>query len=79
MKTIKITLTKEETERFNLLKSRLGLDGRKLTPIQNGELIYLIRGKLADIERIKKVQACKHAFLCIKFEDETYYRFATIL
>ncbi len=79
MKTIKIILTKEEAKRFNLLKSRIGLDGKKLTPEQNGELVYLIRGILADMERIKSVQICKREFLCMKFEDNTYYRFANIL
>ena len=76
MRTIKITLTKEETERFNLLKSRLGLAGRKLTPMQNGELIYLIRGFLSDIEIIKSVQICRPKNVEIKFGYNEYYTFA---
>lgn len=76
MKTIKITLTKEENERFNLLKSCLGLDGRKLTPMQNGELIYLIRGFLSDIETIKSVQICRPKNVEIKFGNNECYIFA---
>lgn len=76
MKTIKIILTKEEAKRFNLLKSRIGLDGKKLTPEQNGELVYLIRGFLSDIEIIKSVQICRPKNVGIKFGYNEYYTFA---
>ena len=76
MKTIKITLTKEETEKFNLLKSRIGLEGTKLTPSQNAELIYLIRGFLSDIETIKSVQICRPKNVEIKFGYNECYIFA---
>lgn len=79
MKTIKITLTKEEAERFNLLKSRLGFEGKKLTPVQNAELIHLIRGVLGDVKTIEGVRFFKKECLCMGFGDSTYYRFATIL
>lgn len=78
MKTIKIILTKEEAKRFNLLKSRIGLDGKKLTPEQNGELVYLIRGFLSDIETIKGVEVCKATNLCISVGNGVYYTFANI-
>lgn len=78
MNTIKVRLTKEEAEKFNLLKSRIGLEGKKLTPSQNAELIYLIRGFLSDIETIKGVEVCKATNLCISVGNGMYYTFANI-
>lgn len=76
MNTIKVRLTKEEAEKFNLLKSRIGLEGKKLNPSQNAELIYLIRGFLSDIETIKSVQICRPKNVGIKFGYNEYYTFA---